>query len=62
MDFIIDKSQEYIIPSNTDINILIKKNITATLIEKNESNRNINIEIDENSNINKDILEIITQY
>ena len=52
MDFIIDKNQEYIIPSDKDLNILIKKNINATLIEKNESNRNLNIVIDENSVIN----------
>ena len=34
------------------INIIVKKNITATLIEKNNDNRDIKISLEPNSNIN----------
>jgi Fe-S cluster assembly protein SufD len=50
MDLIINENKEYIIPSG-DINILVKENINASLIEKNDSNRSIKIELENNSNI-----------
>lgn len=52
MDLIINENKEYLIPSNESINILVKKNITATLIEKNNDNRDIKISLEPNSNIN----------
>ncbi len=50
MDLIINENKEYIIPSG-DLNILVKENINASLIEKNDSNRSIKIELENNSNI-----------
>ena len=52
MDLIINENKEYLIPSNESINILVKKNITATLIENNKDNRDIKISLEPNSNIN----------
>ena len=52
MDLIINENKEYLIPSGSNINILVKKNISATLIEQNKSDRDIKINLEENSNIN----------
>ena len=52
MDLIINENKEYLIPSNESINILVKKNITATLVENNKDNRDIKISLEPNSNIN----------
>lgn len=52
MDLIISENKEYIIPSDIDVNILVKENITATLIENNNKNRNIKIDFENNSSIN----------
>lgn len=52
MDLIINENKEYLIPSSESINIIVKKNITATLIEKNNDNRDIKISLEPNSNIN----------
>ena len=52
MDLIINENKEYLIPSNESVNILVKKNITATLIENNKDNRDIKISLEPNSNIN----------
>ena len=52
MDLIINENKEYIIPSDIDVNILVKENITATLIENNNKNRNIKIDFENNSSIN----------
>jgi len=51
MDLIINENKEYLIPNDTDINILVKENINASLIEKNDKNRNIKIEFENNSSI-----------
>lgn len=51
MKLIIDSNKEYLIPSNIDLEIEIKENISATLIEKNEQNRSIKIDMNDNSNI-----------
>ena len=50
MDLIINENKEYLIPSG-DINILVKENINASLIEKNKENRNIKINLENNSSI-----------
>ena len=50
MDLIINENREYLIPSG-DINILVKENINASLIEKNKENRNIKINLENNSSI-----------
>lgn len=50
MDLIINENKEYLIPSG-DINILVKENINASLIEKNKENRNIKINFENNSSI-----------
>ena len=52
MNLIINENKEYLIPNDTDINILVKENINASLIEKNDKNRNIKIEFENNSSIN----------
>ena len=52
MDLIINENKEYLIPSDTDLNILVKKNISATLIEKNNKDRRININFEDDSTIN----------
>lgn len=52
MDLIINENKEYLIPSSESINIIVKKNISATLIEQNKENRDIKINLEENSNIN----------
>lgn len=59
MDLIINENKEYIIPSG-DINILVKENINASLIEKNDSNRLIKIELENNSNIKYVSLDLST--
>lgn len=59
MDLIINENKEYIIPSG-DINILVKENINASLIEKNDSNRSIKIELENNSNIKYVSLDLST--
>ena len=51
MNLIINENKEYLIPNDTDINILVKENINASLIEKNDKNRNIKIEFENNSSI-----------
>ena len=60
MDLIIDKNQEYIIPSTDNLNILIKKNVEASLIEKNDINRVINITLEENSNVSYIAIDLST--
>ena len=52
MDLIINENKEYLIPSDIDLNILVKKDINASIIEKNNKNRNIKIELENNSNLN----------
>ena len=52
MDLIINENKEYLIPSSESINIIVKKNISATLIENNKDNRDIKISLEPNSNIN----------
>ena len=44
MDLIINENKEYLIPSDVDVNILVKKNINATLIEHNKEKRNLKLE------------------
>ena len=52
MDLIINENKEYLIPNDELINIIVKKNISATLIENNKINRTIKINLEENSNLN----------
>ena len=52
MELIINENKEYLIPSNVDVDILVKKNINASLIEKNNDNRIIKITLEDDSNIN----------
>ncbi|MBP5446182.1 MAG: SufD family Fe-S cluster assembly protein [Acholeplasmatales bacterium] len=52
MDLIINENKEYLIPSDVDVNILVKKNINATLIEHNKENRNLKIDFEDNAIIN----------
>lgn len=52
MDLIINENKEYVLPCDVDINILVKKDIKATLIENNKENRNIKIDFEDNASIN----------
>ncbi len=52
MKLVIDQNKEYIIPNSENLEILVKENINATIIEKNDSNRSIKMELLNNSIIN----------
>lgn len=52
MELVISINKEYLLPENTDLEIIVEKNVTATLIEKNNTDRKINLKLNDNSNIN----------
>ena len=60
MDLIIDKDIDYIIPSCNELNILVKKNVSANIIEKNDIDRLINITLEEDSNLSYISIDVST--